>query len=220
MSRLVVKICGLKRSEDVHMCILHGADILGFVVDYPHPVPWNITVEEAKTLMRSVNSQTETCVVTGGTIEHVYAVAAQLRPTYVQLHWDVSPVDTAQLAEQLKALDIKLIQTIFPQKSDLEKIAVDFCRAGVFALLLDPRMPNQAEHGGTADPAVWRKVRSVVTCPVILAGGITPENAAELTEGSDVEMIDLMTGVECAPGVKDEQKVASLFHACAKIRLL
>ncbi|MCL2437027.1 MAG: phosphoribosylanthranilate isomerase [Clostridiales bacterium] len=213
MNKPIVKICGLMRPEDVQMCMRHGTDVLGFIVDYPNPVSWNLTVPEAKELMASVSAETETCVVTGGTIEQVYAVAEQLRPTYVQFHWESTPTDTARLVEQLKPLDVKLIQIIFPYTPDLEQAAIDFYHAGVFALLLDPRTPNHAEHGGTADLAVWQKVQSAVPCPVLLAGGITPENVADLVSGSDVWMIDLMTGVESAPGVKEEEKVEALFRA-------
>ena len=211
MPRPIVKLCGLRRLEDVYMCIRHGADILGFVVDYPNPVPWNLTIAEAKPLMAAVSPPAETCVVTGGTIARVYDIAAALRPNYIQLHWASAPADTARLVEWLRPLDVKLIQPLFPHTPNLEQTAIDFCRAGVYALLLDPRTPDYAAEGGCADLTVWRKLQRAVPCPVILAGGITPKNAAALVGGTEVAMIDLMTGVESMPGVKDEGRVAALF---------
>ena len=208
----IVKICGLRRPEDVHMCIRHGTDILGFVVDYSVPVPWDLTVIEAKTLMSEVSLPTETCVVTGGTTEHVCKIAAELMPTYIQMHWETSPEDTARLVERLGQLDVKLIQAIFSHTPDLEQTARAYSRAGVYAMLMDSRTPNHAEQGGAADIAIWRKIQNAVACPVILAGGITPGNAAECVKGTGVQMIDLMTGVESAPGVKDECRVEELFR--------
>ena len=205
-----VKICGLQRLEDVRMCMRHGADVLGFVVDYPKPVPWNLTLNEAKELMAAVNLPTKTCVVTGGTTKHVYEMAEMLRPHYIQLHWDIPLADPADLVESLKQINVKLIQTIFPNTPDLEQVAADFCHAGVYALLLDPRTPNGVE-GGNADIIIWDKVQNAVTCPVILAGGITPKNVTKLIKGSNIWMIDLMTGVEITPGMKDEGLVVELF---------
>jgi len=213
MGRPRVKICGLQRLEDVEMCTRLGADVLGFIVDYPQPVPWNLTAAEAKALMAAVPLPVETCVVTGGTVEQVYAIGAALRPSYIQLHWESSPADSGQLAERLGQLGVKLIQTIFPHTTDLEQTAAVFCRAGVFALLLDPRRPEQAAQGGEADIALWRKIQGAVSCPVILAGGIGPQNAGDFARESGVWMIDLLRGVEQTSGVKDEALVEALFLA-------
>ncbi|MCL2595458.1 MAG: hypothetical protein FWD83_08070, partial [Promicromonosporaceae bacterium] len=170
MARPLIKICGLRRAEDVRLCARYGVSILGFVVEYPRPVPWNLSVAEARELLAC--SPVETCVVTGGTTEHVYAVAAALRPTYLQLHWEIAPTETMHLVEALRPLGVKLIQTIFPHTPARE--AREYDRAGVHALLLDPRTPVAAEQGGPADLAAWRTIQQAVSCPVILAGGITP----------------------------------------------
>ena len=214
-SKPLVKICGLQRKQDVDMCIRHGADVLGFVVDYPMPVSWNLTIETAKELMTTVNPPAKSCVVTGGTAEHVCKIAKMLRPDYIQLHWNVSVAEATRLAATLKQLDVKLIQTIFPDTPDLAQVAADFCRTGICALLLDPRAQDNAEQGGEADISLWHKIQASVTCPVILAGGITPNNVEDTIKGSEVWMIDLMTGVESAPGLKDENLVVELFKRLA-----
>jgi len=201
------------RAEDVRMCVRHGADIVGFVVEYPHPVPWNLNVETAKKLIAAVNKPAETCIVTGGPPDKVLRLAREAKPDYIQLHCGESLEDTAYLVRELKKQGVKIIKTVFPNTPDLEKAAADFCSAGVHALLFDPRTPENAAQGGTVDLSVFEKLQRAVSCPVILAGGITPENAAEIVRQSEPQMIDLMTGVELHPGNKDESKVVALFQA-------
>jgi phosphoribosylanthranilate isomerase len=201
------------REQDVQMCVRHGADMVGFVVEYPRPVPWNLSAANAKGLMAAAHGSAETCAVTGGSPDHVLRIAAETKPDYIQLHGGETLEDTICLVSELGKQGIKIIKAIFPDTPDLEKTAAAFCAAGVDALLFDPRTPDNASHSGTADLSVYQKLRRAVSCPVILAGGITPENAAKIVCQTDAQMIDLMTGVESSPGIKDETKVAALFQA-------
>ena len=73
------------RRQDVELCESLGIDLLGFVVEYPREVPWNLTREQAKELMD--NTKRPTCIVTGGSTEHIIALAGKLSPDYVQLHF-------------------------------------------------------------------------------------------------------------------------------------
>jgi phosphoribosylanthranilate isomerase len=201
------------RAQDVQMCIRHGADMVGFVVEYPRPVPWNLSAAEAKELIATVGKPTQTCVVTGGSPEHVLRIATATQPDFIQLHGGETLEDTACLVGELEKRGIKVIKALFPDTPDLEKTAADFCAAGVHALLFDPRTPNNASHSGTADLPAYQRLRHAATCPAILAGGITPENAAQIVRQTKARMIDLMSGVEISPGIKDETKVAALFQA-------
>jgi len=204
------------RAQDVQMCAQHGADILGFVVEYPRPVPWNLSVAKAKELMAAVRRPSETCAVTSGSPDHVLHIAAETKPDYIQLHGNETLEDTAYLVSELGKRGIRIIKALFPDTPDLEKTAADFCAAGVYAVLFDPRTPNNAKHSGTADLSAYQKLRHAVDCPAILAGGINPENAAEIARQTKAQMIDLMTGVEISPGIKDETKVIALFQALPK----
>jgi len=208
--RPAVKICGLMRAEDVRMCVRHGVDIIGFVVDYPRPVPWNIGAESVKELMKAVSRPTETCIVTGGDAERIIKLALETRPDYIQLHYGESPADTAFIADNLSKHNIKVIKSLFPDSADLENTARKFEAAGVYALLLDPRTPDNAVDGGAADFAAYIKIKSAVKCPVVLAGGINPGTAEEAVRQTGASIIDLMTGVERSPGIKDEEKIKML----------
>jgi phosphoribosylanthranilate isomerase len=205
------------RAEDVRMCVRHGADVVGFVVEYPRPVPWNLSAAKAKELMAIVHRPVETCAVTGGPPDHVLRIAMETKPDYIQLHGGEMLEDTAYLVNALRKQGVKIIKAVFPNTPDLEKTAADFCAAGVYAVLFDPRTPENADrsadHSGTANLSTYEKLQRAVSCPVILAGGIAPENAVEIVRQTGAQMIDLMTGVEICPGMKDEAKVTAFFQA-------
>jgi len=159
----------------------------------------------------------ETCVVTGGERGAVLRIASTLAPNYIQLHCNETLEDTAYFVRELGKHNIKIIKTIFPNTPDPEKAAADFSAVGVYALLFDPRTPDNAGHGGNADIAAFHRLQRAAGCPVIIAGGITPENAAEIARQSGASILDLMTGVEKTSGVKDEERVAALFAALRDI---
>lgn len=201
------------REQDVQMCVRHGVDIAGFVVEYPRPVPWNLSAISARALIATVCAPVETCAVTGGPPNHVLRIAMETKANYIQLHCNETLEDTAYLVRELGKYGVKIIKTVFPNTPDLEKTAADFCAAGVYAVLFDPRTPDNAKHSGTVDLSVYRKLQGTVSCPTILAGGITPGNVAECVRQTKAPIIDLMTGVEVRPGMKDEDKVIALFQA-------
>jgi len=203
--------------DDAHLCLRAGVDVLGFVVEYPRPVPWNLNHTKAKELISAFGGKAKTCMVTGGkparVLELVNALGKQAQPSYIQLHDSQSPSDTKALVDDLGAKGIKVIKTLFPNTAELEQTALDFCDIGVFALLFDPRTPENATRGGSVDVSAFRLLKQAVSCPVILAGGITPQNAVELIQETEAEMIDLMTGVEHHPGHKDPEKLSALMRA-------
>ena len=213
----MVKICGFMRPEDVRMCIRQGASIIGFVVEYPHRVPWNLKMETAQELMAEVTKPTRTCVVTGGSLEKIVHIAQQTKPDYIQLHFGETLAEVSYLVKELGKYGTMVIKTLFPDTPDLEKAAADFSQTGIYALLFDPRSPNNAVASGTADLSVFAKIQRSASCPVILAGGITAENVAKVVAMSKAPIIDLMSGVECSHGVKDETKVVALFQALRNI---
>jgi phosphoribosylanthranilate isomerase len=201
------------RAEDVKLCAEYGTDILGFVAEYPHPVPWNLTRAEAKPLIEAVPKDKKTCIVTGGDYEKIVSLALFLKPDYIQLHDGESLETTKRLKETLSPSGILLIKTLFPNTENLIETAQEFDKLGVSALLFDPRTPENAKKGGSADVNAFLQLKAAVSCPVILAGGITPENVLGLIAPADPEIIDLMTGVEESYGVKSADKLAALFNA-------
>jgi len=86
-----------------------------------------------------------------------------------------------------------------------EKRLFSFLKIAAFSV------PNSA-IGGTADPRFFKQVQDAVRCPVILAGGLNSSNIEKMLRLSEARMIDVMTGVEALPGIKDEKKVSALFR--------
>jgi phosphoribosylanthranilate isomerase len=181
--------------------------MLGFVTEYPSPVPWNLTAQAAKALVRAVPARVNTCVVTSGGVEKTVRLIEYVAPAFVQLHGRETPGDTARVAAA--APGVKVIKAIYP---DTLAAAGEYAAAGVWALLFDPRSPENAALGGEADFAGYAALRRAVNVPVILAGGITPENIAAAAR-TGAPILDVMSGVESSPGIKDKMKTARLFAA-------
>ena len=218
--RTHIKICGLMRKEDVDLCCRIGADICGFVVEYPVQVPWNLLREQCAELLPAVSRPAKTCVVTGGEREKIISLALELKPSLVQLHYHESLADTLAVVRALSPYGIGVIKTvpIHPEErlrqfgtEDAGRCAEALCAGGDYAVLVDSRSPsNAASGGGAADLSLFAQVKRAAACPAGLGGGITPENCREIIEKVNPDFLDVMTGVETAPGVKSEERIKKL----------
>lgn len=223
--RPLLKICGLMREADVDLCCRLGVDICGFVTEYPLPVPWNLTREQTAALLPCVRGGAKRCVVTGGPEEKIRELALALRPDYVQLHGGETIQATAALAAALAGQGIGVIKTVPAAPAarlrefgtaDPAECARMLDAAGVFAALVDARGPENAAGAGLrADPALFQTVQRAAKCPTILGGGVTGENCAALIARLRPAALDVMTGVETAPGEKSEEKLRALLAAMA-----
>ena len=221
------KICGLTRPQDVEACCRAGAALCGFVTEYPQPVPWNLTRAQCGALLPLVRPPAKSCLVTGGGREQVLALAAALRPRLVQLQYRETLADTAALCRALAPLGIGVLQALPPTPGarrellgspEPEACAKALCQAGVWGILVDARQPGLgAAAGGAADPGLYRRVRAASSRPVLLAGGIRPENCAQLAALARPDGVDVMTGVEDAPGIKSPRKIQALAAALAAL---
>lgn len=212
-----VKICGNTDLEHVRIAVEAGADCVGFVVEYPTPVPWNLTCEEATDLIACVPPFVSRAVVTGGGADHVIAVAKKLRPHVLQLHTD-NPIDeTTLIAQELSRCGIGVIRAL---RIDVEsgKAAGEIPDAlhaaqrleatGIAALLVDAK--TESMPAGTGQCIDWQLVRRItkaVNIPVILAGGLTPDNVANAIASAKPYGVDVITGVELERRIKSPDLV-------------
>lgn len=221
--RPLLKICGLMRPEDVSMCCRMGVDLCGFVTEYPLAVPWNLTREQCAALMPFISPPTKSCIVTGGAREKIISLALALQPDYIQLHYHEKLEDVEDIVQALSPHDIKIIKTIPASEeererqfgtADIERCTQKLCSAGVSLILVDSRGPSNAAAGGTAASLpLYGRVKAAAACPVMLGGGITPDNCREVIAKAHPDILDVMTGVETAPGWKDEELVGRLAGA-------
>lgn len=192
-----VKICGLTRVADVRWAAEQGADALGFQMSLG---PRKLTPEQARKLVRAVPP----LVVPIGVFynEPLSRVKRLIRFCgfqAVQLHGKETPAYCAQLPVPiLKSARMK------------DKRAFKFLRAyKVAAYLLDSY--NEKKPGGTGKTFHFEWARNAALAlggPVILAGGLTPSNVQEAIRRSGVFGVDVSSGVESSPGVKDSRKVS------------
>ncbi|MBR0087029.1 MAG: hypothetical protein IJL98_04740 [Lachnospiraceae bacterium] len=216
-----LKICGVMDQAGVDVCNKLLADIVGFVVDYPVSVPWNISRGQAASLIRQVKSKS--CIVTGGSSEKVLETADALRPDLLQLHYTETLEETKRIAGKLHELGIEVIRSV-PTNAVLRKqmfgteSLADTIRllesAPVDHILLDSRDAGNAASGGSTLLLSEQDKTAVLDSSkkIMLGGGITEKNVRELLKFFPA-YIDVMTGSEDAPGLKSERKIQAIQDA-------
>lgn len=210
-----VKICGITCEEDLRLCVRCGVDAVGFVVEYPIEVPWNMSRERAKELISKVSPFVSRVVVVGGNLEHILCIAEATMPDALQLHRDEPVEETAAIVECLRDRQIQVIKAFRVDArrqgidvSQVVKSCKEFARTGISALLLDSK--TEAMPAGTGVPFDWRlakQVKDTLNVPLILAGGLNAETVGRAIEWIDPFGVDVISGVEVEPGRKHEGKV-------------
>ena len=204
-----IKICGLMSRHDVALCESLDAHILGFVVEYPREVPWNLTRGQAKPLIDTARHPT--CIVTGGTTENILSLAQELKPDMVQLHYKETVAQTAEIAKQLATFGIQTLKAVAACPVDGESDIDALCETDIAAILVDTRTSeNAAQNSLAIDTDLFNRIKARSTKPLIIAGGITPENVSDIISRTGATWIDVLTGVERSPGVKDRAKIEAL----------
>jgi phosphoribosylanthranilate isomerase len=217
-----VKICGLMNHEDVELCVNAGVHTVGFVVDYPEPVPWNLTRSEAVKLITRVPPFVSTSVVTGGPVSKVLETARTLRPDIVQLHYQETLREVKELAERLNLLGIKTIKALRIDRNgkcafeinDPATAARALAGTKIAALLVDSYTASLP--GGTGvrvSLEAFASIRREINLPVILAGGLNPANVTKAIKETNPYAVDVLTGVEERPGHKSSYKVFRFMHS-------
>jgi phosphoribosylanthranilate isomerase len=212
-----VKICGNTDPEQVALSAAAGADCAGFVVEYPISVPWNLLRDQARALLPLVPPMMTRAVVTGGDVEKVLSLARFLMPHLVQLHTDNSLEETARIARGLASLGIGLIRALridvetaraCGEIADPVAAAVALQETGVAAVLLDARTAKMpAGTGVSIDWQLALEIRKALSCPMILAGGLTPQNVRSAVHQVRPYAVDVISGVESARTVKSAELV-------------
>jgi len=191
-----IKICGITNLNDARTAVKLEVDALGFIF-YPFS-PRAITPDKAKQIRREILPFT-LCVgvFVNETKEQVLNVAKECRLDALQFHGNESPEYCAFFS------DYKVIKS-FPLKdrSDLDIIP----RYGVQAILIDAYDPRQ--YGGIGKKADWSLAKEAKSFgPVVLAGGLDDTNVSEAIREVNPYAVDVSSGVELSPGVKDPVKL-------------
>ena len=207
---LTVKICGLSTPETLDAALDAGADMVGFVF-FP-PSPRHLQFDRARALGERVRGRAQKVALTVDADDaFLQSVVEALRPNILQLHGS-EPLP--QLAAIRRKFGLPLMKAVpIAVKTDLDRIAVYAVAAD--RLLFDARAPRDATRpGGLGNPFDWRLLENVRTAvPFMLSGGLDVGNVAEALRITRASGIDVSSGVERAPGVKDVDKIIAFVRA-------
>jgi phosphoribosylanthranilate isomerase len=193
-----VKICGITRPEDALAAARAGAHAIGLV--FYAKSPRHVTPAKAAEIIRVLPPFVTTVgLFVDATAEEVRAALAEAPVTLLQFHGDETP----EFCRQFKRPYVKAVRV--RAGVDLLQYARDYHDAK--ALLLD----NYVEglHGGSGVAFDWSLIPRALPLPVILSGGLTPENVTEAVRRVRPSAVDVSSGVESAKGIKDAQKIAA-----------
>lgn len=203
-----VKICGIKTERDLAMAINAGADAVGFITEVPVDSPRKLSLGEASRLILKVPVfVASVLVIMPENAEQAIQMIRTAAPTAVQIH--NSSLALSEL-KKIRETGVKLIKTVpvaqdaipetlIKQVSELNGIAD--------AVLLDTALDGKT--GGTGVSHNWEVSSEIVLhagMPVILAGGLNPENVRDAIRNVRPYAVDTASGVE-TDGRKDEKKV-------------
>ena len=206
-NKLFVKICGITRLEDAMFATANGAGAVGFIA-YPKS-PRYVTPEQVSRIAGSLKAGIrKVAVFVNPGLDEINAYIAA-GADVIQLHGD----ETAEFAEKIaefaevwKALRLKT-----------EDEALNFRKFPASKFLLDAF--SEKEYGGTGRKADWNIAKFAVetsSVPIILAGGLNPANIAEAVNSVNPFGVDISSGVESSPGIKDLGKLSKLFEEIKK----
>jgi phosphoribosylanthranilate isomerase len=201
-----VKVCGLTRVADALDCLEAGVDAIGLVF-YP-PSPRFVLTVQAAEIAAAVSERAVTVgVFVDESYETIIRCVEDCQLQAVQLHGRESPA----LIRRLRHHNLTVIKTLFHARAPFFTEAADY-EASAFLLECGRgRLP-----GGNAASWPWQDARDIDRDrPVILAGGLTPGNVSTAIRLGWPDAVDVSSGVESAPGRKNQTKIRSFIQAVA-----
>jgi phosphoribosylanthranilate isomerase len=208
-----VKICGLTNLEDALAAIEAGADLLGFNF-YPKSSRY-IKPETAAAIVRQLRSRdrgpTLVGVFVNSSLTEIRSVLDLVGLDLAQLHGDEPVMTVAELNR--RAFRALRPTSIEEAEADAEWYAPYSPMAP--ALLIDAYRKDR--YGGTGQAADWSIAAKIaLTYPILLAGGLAPDNVAEAIAQVNPWGVDVASGVEAAPGRKDIRKLRAFIEAARR----
>jgi phosphoribosylanthranilate isomerase len=199
--RTRVKICGLTRIEDGLVAARAGADAIGLVfADSPR----RVTAGQARAIAAAMPPfVTVVGLFVDADPAAVRAALGSVRIDLLQFHGSESP----EYCRQFSKPYIKAV----PMREGVDVSAQAMLYADAAGLLLDTHSAGVA--GGSGRAFDWARVPTGLSRPVILAGGLNPDNVAEAVRRVRPYAVDVSSGVEREKGIKDEARVQAFIHA-------
>lgn len=196
--RVRTKICGITSVDDARTAVAAGADAVGLVF-YPGSKRC-IAVEQARRICEALPPfVSRVGLFVNESAEQIHSVVADCELDIAQLHGD-------EKAESCRIPGVRVVKALRLQEETRLDVCEPYLAAGVEAFLLDAWVKDV--YGGTGTCAPWAKAaRFAREYNVILAGGLKPDNVVAAIEQVQPYAVDVSSGVERSPGVKDPEKV-------------
>jgi phosphoribosylanthranilate isomerase len=207
------KICGITRPEDATLAAGHGASRLGVVFAWG---PRVVSESQAAAVVDAAGGVPVLAVVAGGGAPELRALARRTGVRGFQLHGDADPL----VAAELQAAGLEVWRVAVLESVDGVNRAVAAARMGADAVLVEPHHPAGAGGRGVAiDLALAGLARAALDdVPMVLAGGLRPENVREAIRVVGPDRVDVSSGVESAPGIKDPERMVQFLEAVRDAR--
>jgi phosphoribosylanthranilate isomerase len=212
-SPFLIKICGLSTPETLEAALAAGADMIG--LNFHPKSPRYVTLERAKELAAIARGRTKIAALLVDWDERQAAELAEaLKPDWLQFHGRETPEQTAALR---RAADRPVMKALGIATADDLKAVAGY-RDAADLILLDAKPPKDAAfpggHGKTFD---WGLLASLDPSQrFMLSGGLDPANVADAIQVTRPAGVDVSSGVESAPGVKDPARIAEFIAAARK----
>ena len=210
--RTRVKICGITEEDDRGVAVDAGADALGFVVDVPVDTTRELEPERAAELIEGLPPFVTPVLVTmPADADRAIELQAITGAGVVQVHNDLPPRAVARVSDATSARVLKAVSADLDQAHRYARVAD--------ALLVDSR--DETGAGGTGHAHDWETTRAIgasVDVPVIVAGGLDPDNVADAVRTVDPFAVDVSSGVERREGRKDHDALRAFVDAVAATR--
>lgn len=211
-----VKICGLSSPETVDAALAAGADLIGLVF-FPKS-PRNVTLEQAASLAARARARGKAkivALVVDADDAALAAIAKSVDPDLFQAHGSETPERVAEIVALTGKPVIKAIRV--KDASDIAGAAA-YSRAANL-ILYDAKTPETLGNslpGGNGHAFDWGLLEGERRPAFMLAGGLTPENVAEAIRTTGAPVVDVSSGVESAPGIKDIHLIRKFIEAAKR----
>jgi phosphoribosylanthranilate isomerase len=213
-----VKICGNRTVEDILSAVEFGADALGLIIGTKYYSEDNLSIEKAITLFKYIPPFVSSVIVTHLLdAEEILAIYDKIPTSTIQLHNEIVPKEIQKIREKLPS--VKLIKAIHVTDVSSIKTAKYF-EMFVDGILLDSRTIDRiGGTGKTHDWSISKQIVSSVNKPVILAGGLNPENISQAIQYVQPFGVDVNSGVDLPNGDKDSDKIQNFIRLSKKLKL-